>query len=77
MGAQEVSKEENFSMLHKDHLCDIFLKNVIALNPCLKSLPQAKVNRFRLIVLTKEIKQPNIDFFFFLVYTYEDHFDPT
>ena len=30
--------------------------------PCLKSLPEAKVKRFRLIALTKEIsKQPSID----------------
>ena len=38
------------------------MKNVTAFNPCLKSLPETKVKRFKLITLTKEIsKQPSLD----------------
>ena len=39
------------------------VKNVAAFCPCLKSLPEAKVKRFRLIALIKEVsKQLSIDF---------------
>ena len=34
-----------------------FSKNVDALCPCLKSLPEAEVKRFRLIALAKEISK--------------------
>jgi hypothetical protein len=45
----------------RDHSCDILEKNVAAFCPCLKSLPEAKMKRFRLILLTKEIsKQSSI-----------------
>lgn len=38
------------------------MKNVVAFCPCLKSLPGAKVKRFRLIASTKEVsKHPRID----------------
>ena len=33
------------------------MKNVAALDPCLKSLPEAKVKRFILIALTKEVSK--------------------
>jgi hypothetical protein len=39
------------------------VKNVATFRPCLKSLPEAKVKRFRLIALTKEESEmPIIDF---------------
>ena len=34
--------------------CDILVKNVAAFCLCMKSLPQAKVKRFRLISLMKK-----------------------
>jgi hypothetical protein len=49
--AQEISKEKNFSMWHKDCFCGILVKNVATFCPCLKSLPEAKVKRLRLIAL--------------------------
>ena len=60
--AQEDS-DKNLSVLPKDHSCDILVKNVTVFCPCLKSLPEAKVKRFRLIALTKEVsKKPSLDF---------------
>jgi hypothetical protein len=57
--AQEVSGEENFSVLPRDHSCDILAKTVTAF--CLKSLPTVKVKRFRFIALARDIsKQPGI-----------------
>ena len=56
--AQEISKEKNFSMWHKDCFCGILVKNVATFYPCLKSLPEAKVKRLgliALIALTKEV----------------------
>jgi len=52
--AQEVSEEKNFSMLPRNHSCDILVKNVFAFCPCSKSLPEAKVKRFRLFPLSKK-----------------------
>ena len=61
--AQEISKEKNFRMWHKDCFCGILVKNVAAFCPCLKSLPEAKVKRFIVTELTKKIsKEPSIDF---------------
>jgi hypothetical protein len=58
----DISKEKNFRMWHKDCFCGILVKNVAAFCPCLKSLPEAKVKRFLLIALTKEVsKKPNRD----------------
>ena len=37
--------------------CGILVKNVAAFCPCLKSLPEAKVKRFVLIALTKEVSK--------------------
>ena len=71
--AQEISKEKNFSMWHKDCFCGILVKNVATFCPCLKSLPEAKVKRLRLIALRKEVsKKPSrvfvlwLSLFFFL-----------
>ena len=66
--AQEISKEKNFRMWHKDCFCGILVKNVATFYPCLKSLPDGKVKRLgliALIALTKEVsKKPSRDFFF-------------
>jgi hypothetical protein len=43
------------------------IKNVATFCPCLKSLPEAKVKRLRLIVLTKEVsKKPSRDLILWL-----------
>ena len=58
--AQEISKEKNFSMWHKDCFCGILVKNVATFYPCLTSLPEAKVKRIgliALIALTKEVSK--------------------
>ena len=71
--AQEISKEKNFSMWHKDCFCGILVKNVATFCPCLKSLPEAKVKRLgliALIALTKEVsKKPSRDFVLWLSLT--------
>jgi hypothetical protein len=54
--AQEISKK-NFRMWHKDCFCHILVKNVATFCPCLKSLPEAKAKRLRLITLTKEVSK--------------------
>ena len=65
--AQEISKEKNFRMWHKDCFCGILVKNVATFCPCMKSLPEAKVKRLRLIALTKEVsKKPSRDFVLWL-----------
>ena len=53
--AQEVSVEKNFSVWHRDCYCGILVKSVATFCPCMKSLPEAKVKRFILIALTKEV----------------------
>ena len=64
---QEVS-EKNFSMLPRDHSCEILVINVAAFCPCLKSLPEAKVKSFGLIPLAEKIsKQPRIVFVMWLL----------
>ena len=47
---QEFS-EENFSLMFRDHSCDIVVKNVVvaALCLCLRRLPEAIVKRLGLI----------------------------
>jgi hypothetical protein len=65
--AQEISKEKNFRMWHEDCFCVILMKNVATFCSCLKSLPEAKVKRLRLIVLTKDVsKNLSRDFVFWL-----------
>ena len=44
--ALEVSEEKKFSILLRDHSSDILVKNVAALCCYLKSLPDAKIERF-------------------------------
>jgi hypothetical protein len=61
--AQKVS-EDNFSMWPRDCSCDILVKNVVTFCPCLKSLPEVNVKRFKVIELTEKVsKKPSIDFF--------------
>ena len=49
-------------MLPRNHSCDILVKNVAAFCPCPKSLLEAKVKRFGLILLSEKIsKQSSID----------------
>jgi hypothetical protein len=55
--AQEIAKEKNFRMWHKNCFCGIWGKNVATFCPCLKSLPETKVKRLRLIALTKEVSK--------------------
>jgi hypothetical protein len=60
--AQEISEEQNFSMWSRDCSCGVLVEIVAAFSPCLQILPEAKVKRFSLIELIKEIsKQPVID----------------
>jgi hypothetical protein len=60
--AQEVSMERNFRMWPRDCFCGILVKNVAAFGPCLKSLPETKVNTFIFIALTKKVsKNPSRD----------------
>ena len=69
MGAQEVS--ENFSMCTRDCSCDILVKNVPGFCPCLKTLPEVKVNIFILIALTKEVsisRSENCVFHFWIAF---------
>ena len=59
---QEVSVEKNFSMWSRGCFCGILVKNMAAFCPCLRSLPETKVKRLRLIALTKEVSEtPIID----------------
>jgi hypothetical protein len=65
--AQEISKEKNFRMCHKDWFCGILVKNVATFCPCLKSLSEAKVKKLGLIALIKEVsKKPSRDFVLWL-----------
>jgi hypothetical protein len=58
--AQEISKEKNFRMWHKDCFCGIVVKNAATFCRCLKSLPEGKVKRLRLIAPAKEAsKKPS------------------
>ena len=67
---QEVSVEENFSVLLRDFFCGILVKNVAAFCLCLRVLPEAKVKRLRLIALTKEVsKKPSRDIVLWLSLT--------
>jgi hypothetical protein len=51
----------------RDCFCGIFVKNVGTFCNCLKNLPEAKVKRFILIALTKEVsKKSSRDFVLWL-----------
>jgi len=58
--AQEISEEKNFSMWPRDCSHGILVKNVTAFCPCLKSLSEAKIKRFILTALTKEVSKKHI-----------------
>jgi hypothetical protein len=61
--AQEVLVEKNFNVRPRDCFCGLLVKDVATFCPYLKSLPEAKVKRFILISLTKEVSEmPIIDF---------------
>jgi hypothetical protein len=60
-----VSEKKTFSMWPRDCFYEILVKNVAAFCHCLKCLPEAKVKRPILTVLTKEgSKKPSRDFLF-------------
>jgi hypothetical protein len=60
---QGFSVAKNFSMLPRDSFYSILVKNMAEFFLCLKSLPEAKVKRLRLIALTKEVlEMPIMDF---------------
>jgi hypothetical protein len=62
----EVSME-NFNVWSRDCFCAILVKNVATFCPCLKSLPEAKGKRLKLIALTKEVSEtPLLDFVLWL-----------
>lgn len=42
--AQELSEEKYINKWSKDHASDILAKNVVAFGPCLKNLPENKLN---------------------------------
>jgi hypothetical protein len=61
---QKVSEEKNVNMWPTNCFCDVLVKNMAAFCLC----PEAKVKRFRLIVLAKEItKQSSINFVVWLL----------
>lgn len=58
--APEVSGKKIFSMWPRECSCGILVKGVALFYPCLRGLPEAKVKRFILIALTKEVsKKPS------------------
>ena len=60
--AQGASEENDFVMWTRDCSYDNLVNNVAVFCYCTKSLPEAKVKRFRLIALTKVVsKQPGLD----------------
>jgi hypothetical protein len=54
---QEVLVEKNVNMCPRNSSYNILAKNLTALYPCLKNLPEAKVKNFRLSLLAKEISK--------------------
>jgi hypothetical protein len=58
---------QEFSMWRRDCFYGILMKNVATFCPCLKSLPEANVKRFKLNALKKEAsKRPSRDFVLWL-----------
>jgi hypothetical protein len=55
MGTLPKVSVENFNMCPRDCFCGILVKNVAVFCCCLKNLPEAKIKRFILIILTKEV----------------------
>jgi hypothetical protein len=62
-------------MWHKDCFCGILVKNVATFCPCLKSLPEAKGKRLRLIALTKEVLKKSQQRLCPLVKSYKEKFE--
>ena len=56
-GLIKEDSEKNFSVLPRNHSCDILVNEVATFCPCPKSLPKAKVKSFRLIPLAEEISK--------------------
>ena len=52
--AQEGSVGKKVNMFSRDCFCNILVRNVAAFCHCLKNLPEAKVKRFKLIVLPRK-----------------------
>jgi hypothetical protein len=52
-----------------------FVKNIVAFCPYLNSLPEAKVKRFILIALTKEVSKESQQRLCSLVKSHEEHFE--
>ena len=73
--AQEISKEKNFRMWHKDWFCGILVKNVATFCPCLKSLPEAKVKRLSINCIDKRSFKKAQQRLCFLVKSYEEKFE--
>ena len=55
--AQEYSEGKNFSVLPRNHSCDILVKEMTAFCPCPKSLPEGNMKNFGLIPLAEEISK--------------------
>ena len=56
-------------LLPGGHSHNVLVKNVASVFPFLESIPEAKLNRFRLVALRKEVlkkKKPRIDFVIWL-----------
>ena len=72
---QDISVE-SVSMWPRDCFCIILVKSVAAFCLCLTSLPEAKVKKFRLTVLTKEVSEtPVIHFLLWLSLSHEACFE--
>ena len=52
---KELLEGKNFNMFPSDQSCNILLKNMAAFYHYLRCLPDAKVKKFRLTALSKEI----------------------
>jgi hypothetical protein len=58
---EDIGAEGNLNS--EDYSYDILVKNVAAFCPCLKSLPEAKLKRLKLIAMTKKVSEtPSIIF---------------
>jgi hypothetical protein len=62
-------------MWPRDCFCGILVKKEASFCPCLKSLPEAEVKRFKLIALMKEVSKSPAQTFFFLVKGHEEYFE--
>lgn len=58
----QVVSEENFSRFPRDRSYDFWVKTETEFCLCLKSLPEAKVKRFRLLTLGERATHPSSKF---------------